>query len=209
MNNGYIKLCGIVAIFMSATAYAASSDVYKITSDYNKHDIKRSIDVTLNERIDADSLRVYSEEIRSLNPGIPHTFISWHLKTRPGGASYAISNFNPDYDGQLVGLSASDYGRLVRFQEDVKVWGAWIVYSGVFEHRLTVFRKGESYIFRSRYQDNSFMDLKFYVKKTDGQYRFYTDDPSFSDAYYLYQKNGDLSLVGKSGEFGVATKIAQ
>jgi hypothetical protein len=79
----YGKFLGAITatVALSSSAFASNDVHYSIKKDESKANIKRTVEVILDERVDQPTLEHLAKQVKDSNSGIyQRTFIGWRIK---------------------------------------------------------------------------------------------------------------------------------
>ncbi len=106
----FFKVFIWVLLSLSFVAYGAETvlppDVsYKIISDEHKRNIKRTVEVSINKRVDETTLTLIAKDIKALdNTPVERTFIGYRLDGQ-NGMYWATTNYDPDLVIRFIALT--------------------------------------------------------------------------------------------------------
>lgn len=209
--NRFAHFFGILAAVVSFAASAASSlqDInYSIVSDKSKRDIKRAVEVVLDERVDQPTLEALANRIKNSNPeSFQRTFIGWRIKGEEGGGYWAKTDFVPALNIQFLGATVEEYNKLkaVSTAADGEVFGSWLSTWGA-DYKMVAYRKDKKIFIRSTFTDGSSGTKEFVSKKVSGRSVLVDAEGSDFGEYYLVNVQGDLEFWGENGSFYTAKK---
>lgn len=179
-----------------------NSITYTIISDDRKHNIKRSVEVQINERISAETLERLAKEIKAKDSSdYDRTFIGWRLKDDPKGSMYwATTHYDPNLKVEIQGPTAEQYEYLLKIKPDVKgkVLGSWLETDyGSLSHRLVIYQSNNKTYYKNYMMDGTNGTGEYYVDRDgDGaRYRLDVDEPE----YFVINGDGSLSYWSEDG----------
>ncbi|MFC3338160.1 hypothetical protein [Paracandidimonas soli] len=96
-------LCAVAMAFSLATALAGETK-YTITKDEAMGPIKRTVEATLPEKVDEQTLGQLATEIKeSSNKNFGFTFIGWRVEGEKSDTYWANTRFDPDMKITIIG----------------------------------------------------------------------------------------------------------
>ncbi|WP_460088251.1 hypothetical protein [Pseudomonas sp. H1_B04] len=209
--NRFAHFFGILATVVSFATSAASSlqDInYSVVSDTSKRDIKRAVEVVLDERVDQPTLEALANQIKNSNPmSFQRTFISWRIKGEDGGGYWAKTDFDPILNVRFLGTTVAEYNKLKTSSTaaEGEVFGSWLSNWGT-DYKMVGYRKGGKIFIRSTFKDGSSGTKEFVSKKISGRSVLVDAEGSDFGEYYLVNAKGDLEFWGENGSFYTAKK---
>lgn len=180
---------------------------YSILSDESKHNIKRTVEIELPERIDKAELTRIAQYIKaSEERSYERTFIGYRIRGDGSGYYWATTHYNPDLEVIILGATKDEYKSIEKSTTQEKdLIGTWMVHRGI-EHKLVAYRKNGSVFIKSIYStgeneeqlEESFLKAGIKLQDESGKDR---------GEYYLINQNGDLEFWSENGNYYTAKKI--
>lgn len=209
--NRFAQFFGILATIVSFAASATSSfqDVnYSVVSDKSKRDIKRAVEVVLDERVDQPTLEALANQIKNSNPmSFQRTFISWRIKGEDDGGYWAKTDFDPTLNVRFLGTTVAEYNKLMTSStpSEGEVFGSWLSNWGT-DYKMVGYRKDGKIFIHSTFKDGSSGTKEFVSKKISGRSVLVDAEGSDFGEFYLVNAQGDLEFWGENGNFYTAKK---
>ncbi|PQP06347.1 hypothetical protein C5612_00855 [Pseudomonas frederiksbergensis] len=210
--NRFAQFFGVLATVLSFAASAASSSFqgvnYSVVSDKSKRDIKRAVEVVLDERLDQPTLEALANQIKNSNPmSFQRTFISWRIKGEDGGGYWAKTDFDPTLTVRFLGTTVAEYNKLKASSTatEGEVFGSWLSNWGT-DYKMVGYRKSGKIFIRSTFKDGSSGAREFVSKKISGRSVLIDAEGSDFGEYFLVNEQGDLEFWGENGAFYTAKK---
>lgn len=101
-------IAGAVLIFTLNTVLADGAVKYTITKDEAMGPIKRTVEATLEQKVNEETLAKLATEIRDSNKKkFNFTFIGWRVEGEKLDTYWANTTFNPDLKINIIGTPAS------------------------------------------------------------------------------------------------------
>jgi hypothetical protein len=131
------------------------SHLYRITSDETLHDIKRTVEVVVDQPLTEEQLRGIANEIReSKATRYDRTFIGYRLAEQSVDMYWATTHYNPSLKVEIAGMTVGQQKQLgdMPISEDWDLIGKWL--------DLTPYVGGEIFIYIKNgktYKRNAFL----------------------------------------------------
>ncbi|WP_222832926.1 hypothetical protein [Pseudomonas sp. SC3(2021)] len=209
--NRFAQFFGVLATIVSFAASATSSFQvvnYSVVSDKSKRDIKRAVEVVLDERVDQPTLEALANQIKNSNPmSFQRTFISWRIKGEDGGGYWAKTDFDPTLNVRFLGATVAEYNKLMTSStpSEGEVFGSWLSNWGT-DYKMVGYRKDGKIFVQSTFKDGSSGTKEFVSKKISGRSVLVDVEGSDFGEFYLVNAQGDLEFWGENGSFYTAKK---
>ncbi len=177
---------------------------YSIIKDKSYQNIKRSVDVWLDNRITKNQLATLAHEIRNLkNESYKRTFILYYL---PGmsidSVAWASTHFNPDLDVKILGTTIEQTNKLtkpIKVSSDKTVIGNYLQEMGSLSRRITIYRENGKVFIMNIFLDGSQGIEEYRESKVSNGLRLDELKKNSFGEYYLVNKNGDLESWDSEG----------
>ncbi len=183
------------------------SPSYTIIKSETFHDIKRSLEVRLSERISKEKLRDIAHELKSQESrNYDRTFIVYYLPSMDSeGRGWATTHFNPDLEIRILGSTKVTHEQIEESLEaklSDNVVGRW---ETEFSEVITFFQKGGTLFKHTIYADGSERTEKLTIQRVDSEARYRTENSHPSD-YMVITENGNLAFGDNTGIWSTAPK---
>jgi hypothetical protein len=199
----------IIVIFSLFTVSAFSSDkgFYRIVKDHKRPNIKRSVDVRINQRLTVEQLESIAFQIKESDyNSYKRTFILYYL---PGqvidSGAWASTHFNPTLDIQIFELSLSEYENLIKSAIKIKkqyLIGQWYESLGTLSRVVTLYKKGSKVIMHYQYKDGSKGNKEVTISPTNNGLKFEETKGNSFGEFYLINKDKYLESWDSDGIIG-------
>lgn len=183
---------------------------YTILNEEVNGDIKRVVEIQLDERISENKVSEIANKIKAADKKkYERTFVLFFLEgvDRSGGA-WATATFDPDLKIKVIGSSKISHEALQNKEivSDGKLLGTWDADWG-FEYKM-VFEEKDGKLFKREVFSDSESKLEE-IKKVmiDGREVYQDESGEDHGEYYIINKNGDLEFWSKNGNYYTAPKI--
>lgn len=168
--------------------------------------IKRSLDIRLNHRVEEDVLRSIATELKNADQNrYERTFIVYYLpKMEVGAGGWATTNFNPDLEVKILGLTPKQEKTFANDSEDSKrdVIGIWLDRDG----KITIYRKGGKLYLERKFKDGSSSNNKMVEKSSSSGKGFEEKGGASFGEYYVIDRQGNLQIRDQDGLVATAKK---
>jgi hypothetical protein len=187
-----------------------ASSNYKVIEDSRTGNIKRSVEIVLEEKLEEDDLRKIAEKIkRSDGRDYERTFIGYHIKQKSDSGYWATTHYNPNLQVLILGLTKaaeSSLSKLEPSSSDKKVVGTWLDDS-IIESKIAIYySKDGKLIFENIYSDGSTTIEMVESKDPRGKKLEAARGNSFGE-YYIINASNQLEFWGKNGNFYTAKSL--
>lgn len=184
---------------------------YKIVEDTVKGDIKRTVEVELSSRMDEESLIALAEKIYALSDAkIERTFITYRLASGGDGSAWATTHYNPEFEVNIVGATASDYERIKNTNiSKGELIGSWMASRGM-DSKVTAYKKDGQIYIQELYDFGplSKEDTVYESTQLDKGLRLQDESGKDHNEYFIINKNGDLEFWSENGNYYTAPKVS-
>ncbi|MDF0732336.1 zinc ribbon domain-containing protein [Pseudomonas entomophila] len=178
-----------------------------VTYTINKDDYSpgrpRKVEVTIPHRLGDVELAEVAKKIRDdSNVDADRTFIGLRVLGQSDRAYWANVSFDPDYKATLIGLSATDYAKLMAL--DLNAYpdqkGSWLR-DGALGHVMVLYTKGDKYFIDSLFATGGKNTDEYVGKRMqNGALRLEQPDNGFGE-YYIVEPGGNLQGWGENGVY--------
>ncbi len=171
---------------------------YTIISDEHLRNIKRTVEVRLDEPLTLEEIEKVAKNIHSKDPSYERIFITYYLSGMAvGTGAWATSHFNPNLIIRIMGFEGDEIS--TESNEDDhqpnNAIGMWLDQSLGIRYILS--RKDEKFIMLRQFKDGGTNELELTRPEDTGR-RF--DDPSSKyGTYYLIKVGGNMDVYDKDG----------
>ncbi|QHF03875.1 MULTISPECIES: hypothetical protein [Pseudomonas syringae group] len=200
----------VAAVVISANADTSPGDVrYSVTKDESKANIKRTVEVVLDQRVDQQTLESLAQKIKDSKPGsYQRTFIGWRIKCEESGAYWVKTDYLPNLSVQFLGSTLAQYNQLQSPGTTVEgeVFGSWVGTWGA-DYKMVGYRKAGKTFIRSTYTDGASGTTELVEKTISGRSALVDVEGSDFDEYYSVNARGDLEFWGEGGNYYTAKAI--
>jgi len=196
------SLLPVIAAFLIAGCGEASTS-YKIVEDNRTGNIKRSVEVVLEKKLEEDDLRKIAEKIKgSDGRDYERTFIGYHIKQKDDSGYWATTHYNPDLEVRILGLSETEPS-----SSEKKVIGTWLDDRPLIGSKVTVYySKDGRLVFENTYTDGSSTTEIVESKDPRGKKLEDARGNSFGE-YYIINSSNQLEFWGKNGNYYTARSL--
>jgi hypothetical protein len=170
--------------------------VYQIDDDNSIPKIKLSLNVYISKRIDISELKIMADEIYDRYDGktYENVFIEYLLpRMEPGNGCYATSNYQPNQELTIIGLTNDD---LEKIKSKFSIKRYWIDDS--WKMLLSIDKEKNKYYLKKYASDFSTGKSLLYRKVKDND-TIYKIPDAIDGAYYVVKSNNDLAIFDKQG----------
>lgn len=186
---------------------------YKVLEDEVDGRIKRTVKVELSSRTDEHFLEEIAEEIKKLSKKkVERTFIGYWIAGENNTEGYwATTNYNPDLDVKIMGLSGTDYNKLVNAKAEVdgEILGTWMISRGVVEYKNVAYKKvGDDKVYLVNQHVSGSTEQAYKATETDDGLKLVDarDDEDY-DEYLVINNEGELEFWSENGNFYTARPL--
>ncbi len=173
--------------------------------------IKRSLEVTLDQRITEDVLRALAHKLKNEDPNeYERTFILYYLKDiKNPVAAWATTHFNPDLKVVIMGLTVEDEKSLLEAPVDTEhdKIGRWLDDSPYAGGIITIYRDNGKYIYEQKFTDGSVMTKELVERPSPLGRRFNLKEETYANDHFVIDRNGTLQFRDDEGLITTANKL--
>lgn len=179
---------------------------YRIIKDETLHDIKRTVEVTLPERVKESDLKAIAKTI--YEDGFERTFIGYRLSGEDNGFFWATSNFDPHLEVKILGSNKETHNKLLakEFPQKNNVIGQWLVDWGA-EYKAMIHSSKDKTIMTTLFHDGTTKEYELSLKEANNQTRYYEEGGRQVGEYYTISPDGELQFWSKNGNYYNAPKL--
>jgi len=188
------------------------SDVtYSIIDSSTIPGIKRMLDIRLNKKVSADTLRAIALRLKSQDSrSYERTFIGYYLpEMKVGAGGWATTHFNPNLEVRILGLTDEQEKALIQQIDDPlrELIGSWIDDRMGVGNRTTIFRRNGKIFMENTYPDGSSGQKIIVAKRSTKGKNFVNKEDNGLGEFYLIDSKGNLQLWDQDGLISTAKKI--
>jgi hypothetical protein len=169
---------------------------YKINRDEGRLNIKRSVDVTLDHRVNRTQLIDMANHIeRETHGRYVKTDIGWRVNGHDNGVYWARTDYEPDLRVRIIGPSLEERDALVAapVQVDGKVFGTWMFTKGSEEKKIVGYYSDDRLFLQYTYPDGTTDTREYDGQMQSGLSRLNEIDGD-SDEYLIIDSSGNLDF---------------
>lgn len=199
-------------LLCSLSAYGIE---FNIVEDYKKLTVKRAVRVVLDEKVTTEDLMELAINIKNSDPiQYQRTFIGYFLKGQENVGFWATSNFNPDLEVEIHGVSLEDEKKTKQLKFD-NALGAWLddpmnVIDVLYykNKKLYLGYKSASPEKDVGKKSLNLPDTEMITKKVKQGLRVDDKDGNDFGDFYIINKHGDLEVWNeKKGKYRTLKKL--
>ncbi|MBD3675517.1 MAG: hypothetical protein HUJ26_18545 [Planctomycetaceae bacterium] len=186
------------------------SDVsYEIIDEDQLRNVKRSLQIRLNKRVDQDVLRsIAMELVKSVPTKYERTFIGYYLPhMEPEQNPYwATTHFNPDLEVKILGFTKEEAITVFNNNEisSGEIVGSWIYEVPNASSRIDIFKEKGKLFERRLYGDNSSTTSQLVELNSSLGRRFEKIEPNDFGDHYIVGELGELQIRDNDGLIATA-----
>ncbi|WP_151883755.1 MULTISPECIES: zinc ribbon domain-containing protein [Pseudomonas putida group] len=176
---------------------------YEIVKDEHREGRPRKVEVLLSRRLTDAELAEISKKIRDgSDVDADKTYIGFRVRGQTFGSYWANTSFEPQYQGNVIALSAADFEVLMKL--DLSSYrtaqGIWLR-DGALGHLMVLYTENGKYFIDSVFANGGKNRDEYLAKRLpDGTLRLETPDNDFGE-YYIVTGNGTLQGWGENGVY--------
>ncbi len=183
---------------------------FTVIKDKKKDNIKRSVEVVLNKKVDMYVLEILGEKLKKSVPEIyQRTFIGYFIENNDKKSGYwATTHFNPDLEVKILGLTIEDEEKLTIDTESSNrdVIGSWLSTRPGMGAKITLYYEGEKLLLESAYSDGSTDINEMMKKNTSGGLRIEGAGGNNYGEYFIVNSSNDLEFWVENDNYYTAKK---
>ncbi|MEB5930973.1 zinc ribbon domain-containing protein [Pseudomonas mosselii] len=176
---------------------------YEIVKDESREGRPRKVEVLLSRRLTDAELADVSKKIRDdSDVGADKTYIGYRVRGQTFGSYWANASFEPQYQGNVIALSAADYETLTNrdLSDYQTAQGVWLR-DGALGHLMVLYTMNGKYFIDSVFAGGGKNREEYLAKPLpDGALRLETPDNGFGE-YYVVSADGTLQGWGENGVY--------
>jgi hypothetical protein len=200
--------CGDVS---SSNKANETSNNYRIIEDSRTGNIKRSVEVILEDKLEENDLKKIAEKIkRSDGRDYERTFIGYHIKQKRDSGYWATTHYNPNLQVLILGLTKTAESSLSKPEpssSDKKVIGTWLDDWSFIGSKITIYySKDGKLIFENIYSDGSSTTEMVESNDPRGK-KLETARGNSIGEYYIINASNQLEFWGKNGNYYTAKSL--
>lgn len=178
-----------------------TDEVYTVEKRDVLGDIKLSLDVRLKKKVSKEQLKQLALTLKERDhKPYERIFICWYLQGMEIGAgAWATTHFNPNLEVRILGLTIEEEKELTVSDENRKgfVLGKW--FDNSIDGKYTLMNNNGVITMYIDFTDKSTHEEEMIESFQSNLLRYDDKDGNDFGEYYLIDKNGELSIYGKSG----------
>jgi hypothetical protein len=188
-----------------------ASSNYRVVEDKKTGNIKRSVTVVLEDKLEEDERQKIADKIkRSDGQNYERTFIEYYIKQKNDGNVWATTHYSPDLQVIILGLTRADESNLSKLEpssSDKKVIGTWLDDWSFIGSKITVYySKDGKLIFENIYSDGSSTTEMVESNDPRGKKLEAARGNSIGE-YYIINASNQLEFWGKNGNYYTARSL--
>jgi hypothetical protein len=186
---------------------------YTIISDTNYHQIKRTVEIRLSERISEKVLTELAQKLKALDPKTyERTFMTYYLPDmKVGHGAWATTHYDPKLKVQILGTTKEENEKLTataqKKNKDRELIGSWYIEAPYTSRTLTLFRKDSKVFLERTFTDGSGSVKEMTETKTPNGMKYKEVGTDSDSDYYLINSKGLLELHDSYGLIDTGKKI--
>lgn len=185
------------------------TDLYSVNSDEELPPYKRTVEVTLYERINEETLEQIGRAIKADGQrNVERTFIGYRLEQQdPNTAYWATTHYNPELSVRVSGLTADQYDTYLNYdlsQDYDNVLGSWLVERGTNAVIVAFEKDGQIHIDNFYPGEGAFGHAYERQELENGGQRLQQADDEFGE-YFVITADGDLQFWSDNGNYYTAS----
>lgn len=168
---------------------------------------KNNIEVTLNKKIDKETLQKIAMEIRQDRGEYNKLWIFYNIPNMTKGMAWATTHFTPNLEINIIGSTEIE-DAVTSKTTDIsgEILNKWRSEKSLMGATLVLFKNDSNkLIMRITFKDGSKMDNEIAQSNLNGKVKYQDDNEN--GEYYILESNGNLGLYGNNGKFDEAIKI--
>lgn len=206
------NIISLIFVFLCMVRVAVASDNnYMVTKEESHKNIERDVEVTLLERVDEQTLKDISQEIKDAETkNYQKTFIGYRLATGGDSFFWARASYEPELTIKIIGEPVETHNKLMsgKVSAEGKVLGKWLANNGIETKMIAYTTKGKTYM-KTQYSDGvSEVDVCKVSVVSKGK-KLQDESGTDRGEYYIINKNGDLEFWSENGNYYTAGKLME
>lgn len=192
----------------SAEAGRDLSEFYSIASDETNAPYKRSVEVTLHQRVSEEDLESIGKSIKKMGDNdVESTFIGYRLESQsPESAYWGTTHYNPELNVNISGLTPSQlqayqsYDPAEHYQDPI---GSWRIERG-FNYIAVAYQKNGEIFIDDIFPGDGVNTSRYETSQAEGGgLRLQKPDDTFGEYFVITQK-GNLQFWSDNGNYYTA-----
>lgn len=204
-------IAAVICAFIVQIAVASTIDNYMVTKDESHKNIERNVEVTLLKRVDEQTLKGISQEIKnSETKNYQKTFIGYRLATGGDSFFWARASYDPELTIKIIGEPVETHNKLMskKVSAEGRVLGKWLANNGLETKMIAYETKGKTYM-KTQYSDGvSEVDVCKVSVVPEGK-KLQDESGLENGEYYIINKKGDLEFWSEKGNYYTAEKLME
>ena len=185
---------------------------YKVLEDEVDGRIKRTVKVELSSRTDEHFLEEIAEEIKKLSKKkVERTFIGYWIAGENKTEGYwATTHYNPDLDVKIMGLSGTDYNKLVNAKTEVdgEIVGKWMINRGALEYKTVAYKKdNDDKVYLVDQHLTGSTERVYNATETDDGLKLVDVEGNDFGEYFIINSEGELEHWSENGNYYTAKPL--
>jgi len=165
---------------------------------------KCNLEVELKHKVTIDQLVALARQLRKTRSSYDKLWIGYYLtETKGKGTAWAISNFTPQLEAEIMGVTEKEQMLMNNFTVDGAIIGKWD--SDLLNAQLILYEKNKKIYLKNVIQSGGSYDMDILKSKYKGKNR-YDEKGSKHKEFFLIEDNGNLGMYGENGKFSEAKK---
>ena len=186
--------------------YKIISEKEEVIPSYNIN--KCNVVVELKKKMSIDELKEIANSLRNTRKTYDKLWILFYLiDTSLDKAGWAMANFTPDLEVEIIGATETEEKKLKINAENVagKIIGKF--YDESISATFTVYEKDGNTFLKMSFNDGSSSITELKTKELKNGIRLEDKEGNPHGEYYILNKNGELELWDKEGLITSSKKI--
>lgn len=206
LGAAFLALVVVAGINGNQPEKAVALPQYKIVKEKTMGNIKRQVDVVLNERVSELELKALAKEIKASSRSYDRLFIFYSIKGESSITAWATTHYNPDLKVVILNGTKVEVQQMKTAPADVEgeVFGRWLSTNG-YTCTMTAYKVNGKVFVKSVYGDGSESKVEYTLTNINGKQRL--EKPNDFGEYYMIAPNGDLEFWSKNGNYYTANKL--
>jgi len=185
------------------------NDLYFVNLDEELPPYKRTVEVTLYQRVNEDTLEKIALAIKADGQrSVERTFIGYRLEQQdPDTAYWGTTHYNPELRVHVSGLTAKQYDTYLNYdlsQDYEQILGSWLVERGTNAVIVAFEKDGQVYIDYFYPGEGAFGHAYERQELENGGLRLQQADDEFGE-YFVVTADGDLQFWSDNGNYYTAS----
>lgn len=172
---------------------------YKILEDRSNDALeKNQLIIEINKKLTVGQIATLAEKLYSSKKKQRRFYIMYYLPKMNVGAAWAISNFDPQLDIQIIGSTEEEErkSKNVNTQIDGEIIGQWYENQYSSASYILYIKNNTTFLY-SLYKDGSSSNNEILKTKVGKTYRLDQKPTNQHGEYYIISESGDLEFYNK------------